>query len=454
MKGVPYRRTPSPNALGYYPDSPEYDKAGCLDELRRLAAENRDIDITQDFFAYKSSIPIDDIFRQFGTWAQFVSESGLRPSRYQRTIANKVAAQSSTDHLNLLNESRFNYANKYFSDTSIKKKWVKMIGAADLHDVEIDPFYLRTLLHAIKAMDPDIICLGGDVFDFFELSRFDKDIRDWKPVERIRFGREEILAPIRRAAPRAVIDLLEGNHEARLVRHMAACSPQLREILSGVQGINDVGKLLKLDEFEINYISKTNLCQFPTQTKALEKAIVSENYKDYFGCFLVHHHTDGKNYKKPGFNGHNHKHVVDTMFNPDYGGGYEWHQVGCGHRRIASYAEAKKWNNGFLMVHINTENRHSDFHYVTVHDTFSVVAGEKLERLPEEYFVGIATAPPPASTADIDVKEGDKVLLKGIPGHEGVYVAGKPRAIEPRKGKSIQKGPPSRKKGTTRKAKR
>jgi hypothetical protein len=76
----------------------------------------------------------------------------------------------------------------------------------------------------------------------------------------------------------------------------------------------------------------------------------------------------------PGVNGHHHLHQVWSSFSPQRGA-YEWHQMGSGHRRSASYCEGEQWNNGFCLAHIDTEKKLVTFDYISITD--HAVAGGK-----------------------------------------------------------------------------
>ena len=76
----------------------------------------------------------------------------------------------------------------------------------------------------------------------------------------------------------------------------------------------------------------------------------------------------------PGCHGHHHKHLCKTKFSPVYGV-FEWHQLGCGHRRSASYCEGERWGMGFALIHADTQEKRVNFDYVTVSD-FAVVGGK------------------------------------------------------------------------------
>jgi hypothetical protein len=172
--------------------------------------------------------------------------------------------------------------------------------------------------------------------------------------------------------------LLEGNHEFRLLRHMADATPALRAVLSDLHGFT-VGKLLGLEEFEINYVAGADLAAYNKRDIGQELA---NNSRIYWDTLHMNHFPDARNMGMPGSNGHHHKHIVWPMFNPIYGA-YEWHQLGSGHKRSASYCNGEKWHNGFAIWHVDTLTRATVCEYVPVTD-FAVVGGKFYQRTPDE----------------------------------------------------------------------
>jgi len=386
MKGTKYTTAPYPPSMTA-PVKSAYTRADCIAEMKRLAVKFPDTFLTRDFFRSNTELPESAWTAHFGKYPEFLRAAGLWETRYRSSVANRIAKRASTDHMKELSDSRFDYAQKYFKDKG--GRFQKVIGASDIHDEDADPFYMRCLLHSVKVVQPDLIILNGDIFDFPEVSKYGVDPREYNPVRRIRHGIDNIIKPLREAAPNAQIDFIEGNHEARVLKHLAEADPFMREMLSDFLNINSVGELLKLDEYEINYIARVNLCEFADNSKRIEKVVNKENYKIYWNSFLAHHLPEGRGYKMPGFNGHHHRHFVWTDYSAAYSS-YEWHQLGAGCKRLASYADGTKWNNGFLVAHVDTERQRNDFQYIPVNEDFAVVCGELLMRKPEEYYPGLA----------------------------------------------------------------
>jgi len=324
--------------------------------------------------------PQSKIRNFFGTYAELKRQAGLTENRSQRREDLNLSKHVSVDNLRELSDKRKDWGEKYIRSNSGRYKLI--VGSSDLHDIEVDPFLLRVLIDTIFRSQPDIVSFAGDIFDLPEFSRFYKDPREWDQLKRLKFVHNEILAPIRDASPDSQIDLIEGNHERRLLKNIINNAPSVGTFLSDWLDIT-VEKALKLDEFEINYIAESDLT---TWTKRDDKKELAKNFKIYFDCMLVHHYsTNGRNMGFPGFSGHNHKHELWNGYNPIFGP-YEWHQIGCGHRRDARYTDGLQWHNGFILCHIDKKDKYVNFEYVPVTD-HAVVGGKLYTRGKKEIVI-------------------------------------------------------------------
>lgn len=367
------------------PDSPASEHADkfkeltpqeCIDELRKVAAIDPEAEITRNYFRNHSAISDSSWNRHFGTFEEFKRQAGLRLTRQQHGMERSVAKHASVDHYRRITVERMDYAERYVRENGNRFKTI--VTCSDLHDVEIDPFYLRVLIDTCRRIQPDVISFVGDVFDLAEFGKYSVDPREWDVVGKIKFAHDNIFRPLREACPNTQFDFIEGNHEARMLRQLADATPAMRAVLSDLHGFT-VGKLLGLDEFEINYVAKADLAAW---TKRDFDKEVANNYKVYWNSVMCHHFPHARNMGLPGVNGHHHQHQVWGMFSPVYGA-YEWHQMGCGHRRSASYCEGEKWHMGFAIVNVDTQTRGTSFDYVPVTD-FAVSGGKWYHRNPDE----------------------------------------------------------------------
>jgi predicted phosphodiesterase len=86
----------------------------------------------------------------------------------------------------------------------------------DAHIPFHDEAAIATMLELIYDYQPDSLVCLGDTLDAYSLSDFNKDPRRKETLQDEINLTREFLGELRMAAPNARIDLLEGNHEARL----------------------------------------------------------------------------------------------------------------------------------------------------------------------------------------------------------------------------------------------
>ena len=354
----------------------------CIAELRRIAEIDPDKVISRNYFRVHSRIAESVWSRHFGTFSEYKRQANIVLTRQQHAHERHIAKHASVDHYRAMNAERASWGAKY--ERTTPERFKTILVCSDLHDIEIDAFFLRVLIDTAKRAQPEIIVLNGDIFDLPEFGKYGVDPRDWDVVGRIKYAHDHILGPLRTACPNAQIDFIEGNHEARLLRQLADATPALRAVLSDLHGFT-VGKLLGLEEFEINYIAKADLTAW---TKRDHDKELANNYKIYFDSVLCHHFPHARNMGLPGVNGHHHRHVVWSHFSPVYGP-YEWHQLGCGHKRSASYCEGENWHMGFVLVNVDSKTRATAFDYVAVTD-FAVSGGKWYHREPHEHDGSVA----------------------------------------------------------------
>jgi len=347
-------------------------KEDCIDELQRVMLEYPDKTMTRNLFREHAEIRESDWLKLFGTFEEFKRQAGINPSRLTKQIDNHVAKHSSIDNLRLFNKQKIGYEDKYLKPSG--SRYQTIIHATDIHDRNCDPFWVEVFLDTLNRVKPEKIILGGDLFDLPEFGKYSIDPREWDVVGRIKWV-HDFLQDIRAESPNSELILVEGNHEYRLLRHLSESSQSMRVILSDLHGF-DVAKLLGLDDYEVNYISRTNLATF-TQRDIKEE--LNRNYYIAYDCYLAHHFPAGEKMGLPGAHGHHHRHKVSQHYSPVFGA-YEWHQLGAGHRRMASYCAGEQWGMGFLIAHIDTVKKHVAHEYVQIRDDFAIVGGKFYER--------------------------------------------------------------------------
>lgn len=347
-------------------------KEEAIADLHGLAVKNPEMAITRNWYRVNGKYSESAWTMYFGTFHEFKRQAGIILTRQQHNVEKQIAKHASVDHYRAMSVERMSYADTYTVENSNRYKKVVVIG--DLHDKNVDPFYMEVLLDTLKRVKPDVVVLNGDIFDGPELSKYTVDPREWDVVGRIKFAHDNILGPIREACPDAQIDFIEGNHCYRLLRHLADATPALRAILSDLHGMT-ISTLLGLDKFKINYIAKGDLA---TYSLAEQHKEIAKNYKVYFNSFIVSHDGCAKNFGYPSISGHHHKTEIQSFYNEHFGC-YNAVQHGCGHKLDAEYCHPK-WQQGFVIVTCDTQTRESVFDVTTFTQNMAVVGGKVYTR--------------------------------------------------------------------------
>lgn len=334
------------------------NKLDIIEDLKRVSKKvERDM-VTRSQYREHGNFTDHALRTNFGTFGALRRAAGLEESLGARKDRYAIGKHSDLEAYRQMNIEKADYIDKYRKPKGTR--FQTMLVASDIHDEECDPFWRRIFIDTVYRTQPDTVILGGDVFDLAEFGRYSTDPRDWDIISKINWV-HEFLSDIREAASDTEIVFIEGNHEHRLLRYLTDNAPTLKVLLSDLHGWT-VPKLLGLDKYEVRYVARADLA---TLTKSNVVKEVAKNYEVFHDCFLVDHFPSGKNKGLPGVNGHHHKHLVDSLYSHSFGG-YEWHQLGCGHRRQAEYCAGEQWNMGFMTVLVDTEESLPvmDYHFI------------------------------------------------------------------------------------------
>lgn len=342
-------------------------------EILRVIEQDTTRVVNRNHFRNESRYAESAWIAHFGTWEQAKREANVTLSRHAHRVGLHIAKHASVDKLRTLNIEKREFEGKYMRPAS--GRWKTTIVLNDTHGLHCDPFFRRVLLDTLRRVQPEVIVLNGDIVDLAEFSKHTQDPRQFRVLEELKWL-HEFLADIRSACPNAEIHYVGGNHELRLLRHMSEQSPALMVVLSDLHGFT-ISKLLGLDQFEINYVDRADM------TAWSERDVHAQLRKNYVTLFdkslLFGHYPEMRNMGIPGANGHHHKHIVWPAYSPTYGS-YEWHQVGCGHMREASYCAGERWSQAFMICYTDTVTKRTQFDYVDVSHSATMVGGKFYER--------------------------------------------------------------------------
>lgn len=245
---------------------------------------------------------------------------------------------------------------KYFSEYKKEKKGIvttterqlKVVTINDLHVPYHNEKMVRNLVRLLEEEQPDEIILKGDMVDFYDLSRFDKN------PERINKLQEEldilyrILLVFRASCPNAKIVYIMGNHEDRLRRYLWKNATAL----SSLRALR-FEELLHLEELEIE------LCEFNYMVNGFEfsHGEVVRQHSSY---------SAKAEYEKRGGSGcSGHTHRMGSFCKTTSRGTYGWWEDGCACDLTPEYVSGTpNWQNGFSVIYF--DDNAFDVHQVYV----------------------------------------------------------------------------------------
>lgn len=316
----------------------------------------------------------------FGNHEEFLRAAGLGDKRNTSRCRNRAARLHTHQQVaDYAQHELSRYAHLYRKEHD--RDHLEVIVGSDFHSAFVDPFALDVFIEVIEIVQPDIVVLNGDVFDFPQISRhrklpghFHLNLQD-----EIDFGREKIMRRVREAAPDAEILFVIGNHEYRLVNYLADTAPEMASLRT-----LKFGELFGLDELEIGLVCRQS---FLAPNAAAKKRDLLENWHVIGDSLVVTHGVSCakfaadeqlKRYQKSGTSGHTHRPQVITA-NSLGTGALSWTSTPM----MASFAvgrdyvsEPSAWNMGFGVFSILPSKGLVSPQLVLVHEDFASFAGQ------------------------------------------------------------------------------
>jgi transposase-like protein len=211
-----------------------------------------------------------------------------------------------------------------------------VVFVSDIHAPYHDEAALASAFRLIADVAPDRVVLNGDMADFFQISRHNRDGRRVEGLQHELDVANAIRRAFREAAPDAVIDETEGNHDSRLRTFIAQQAPALKSLRA---------------------IDPANLCEWS------EHGIRPHGAEGFLlrPEFLVYHGTRARQVTGTtaraelgaagisGTSGHTHR-LGPGYDRTGYGKRREWWESGCLCQLTPDYITgAPDWRHGLLV---------------------------------------------------------------------------------------------------------
>jgi len=223
-----------------------------------------------------------------------------------------------------------------------KKKGIKqVVFLSDVHTPFEDKNARKSVRHFLMEQQPDHVVFGGDIIDFYSVSKFDKDpSRKFDLQDELLSGRMYLSAMKEAAGPQAKLHFLEGNHENRLVKYLMR-HPEL----AGLEELK-TPNLLHLPDMGISYTP---------YDKGLELYDVLYKHGTRANMHGAKAELDLEN--MTGVSGHLHR--IMAFGKTDRNGPHMWYTSGCllDIDQVDYITnQVPNWQNGFTVVETNTRS--------------------------------------------------------------------------------------------------
>ena len=239
-----------------------------------------------------------------------------------------------------------------------------VLSVSDIQYPYHDKKVWKAVLKFAKQLKPSGVILNGDGFDFYDLSKFDKNpARLGNLQKEIKAFTQEVLAPLDSATMGAWKSYTEGNHEARVQKYLWHQAPEL----SGLSRL-EVPALLHLDEYGFDYTKAP--VKIGKHLIVLHGHLISKHagwsakqHYDRYGTSLVIGHT----------------HRIGTYMLRDWNGMHIAVEQGCLCDLEPEYEQHPNWQQGFAVIHVFSDKTFSVQPVTVVNRKYLLYGNERFD---------------------------------------------------------------------------
>ncbi len=240
----------------------------------------------------------------------------------------------------------------------------RLVGLYDLHTPYHDDEAFRSALAFVRRVKPERVIVGGDWLDFYQLSRFVKD-----PARKLQLQDDidvciGMLRELRKCAPKARIWYLNGNHEARLQKHLWGTESPL----TSLRGLR-VPRLLGLPDMGVEWV-ESGVLRWPSlvfKHGNIVRAKAGDSAK-----------AELERLWRSGVSGHTHR--LAQVYRRNDAGSYTWTEAGCLCDLDPEYADGQvmDWQHGLVYAEVEKGGNRFTVHPVPIVKGRIVFGGQEI----------------------------------------------------------------------------
>lgn len=218
---------------------------------------------------------------------------------------------------------------------------------SDAHVPFQDEYAIDLVMKVLEYFKPKRVVLNGDWIDFWQISRFEKDMSEVRTLQDDIYRTHELFVELKQCAPNSEWYFMEGNHEHRLQRYLKT-HPEIKSLK-----VLDIIKLLKIEElFDrfIKYRPERWTYTIPVDEELWlvknELIVLHGNYTSTIPGACGRKYLN--KYGISGISGHNH--TMSSQMKRLKRGNIVWHEGGCLCKLNPDYMHDPDWHQGFVVV--------------------------------------------------------------------------------------------------------
>lgn len=175
----------------------------------------------------------------------------------------------------------------------VRSTTLKVACVSDIHYPYQDERIEEIAFSFIKDFKPDVVVWNGDVWDFYAISQYTKDVKKKMDIqEEMDYGAGRVKMWMKELGPRTKGYFIMGNHEARLGKMISRNVPALAALRS-----TSIEKNLDFNDMGLEFIPEhrdlfigSMLFTHGNVVRSFAGASVKAQY-DQFGCSTLIGHT-------------------------------------------------------------------------------------------------------------------------------------------------------------------
>lgn len=249
----------------------------------------------------------------------------------------------------------------------IRREFETHVVVSDYHLPHHDKRTTGIIHGFVGDFKPDFTHVLGDLVDFYEVSKYDKDPLEPSDINKERRAAADVLEDLKKKS--GAVEMYEGNHEDRMYRYICKNAPVFKKV--GTDACREIIDILSTEH--LLYCDKLDIPVHPY----MQKRKIG-NLSLWHGDVALTHSgwTAKKNFLKFGkslLTGHSHR--LGAYYTKNGNGVHGAWENGCACDLNPHYMPDPDWQHGFAVVYVDKKSGYFHVNQVPIFEHKFVFQG-------------------------------------------------------------------------------